>query len=148
MSGSERLAKLELKIQHLTDREEILDCIVRNSRGNDRFDAELVASSYHADGLHEIGRNILPGRQYGEHANHAHGAMCEQNLHHVTMHSVQIDGDVAHAESYVIGLFLNKDTQTSRILPSPRSTAPTASPRWPCRSKPNRAHSQVRIRTA
>ncbi len=116
MNGSDRLAKLELKIQHLTDREEILDCIVRNSRGNDRFDLEMVASSYHADGLHEVGRNVLPGPQYGEHANHAHGAMCEQNLHHVTMHSVQIDGDVAHAESYVIGLFLNKDTQTSRIL--------------------------------
>ena len=38
MSSDDRLAQLERKIQHLTDRQEILDCIVRNSRGNDRFD--------------------------------------------------------------------------------------------------------------
>lgn len=116
MSGNDRLAELERKIQYLTDRQAILDCITNNSRGNDRFDAELVASSYHTDGVHEIGRNVIPGQKYGEHANHAHKAMCEQNLHHVTMHSCEIDGNVAHAESYVIGLFLNKGTETSRIL--------------------------------
>jgi SnoaL-like domain len=116
MSSNDRLAKLECKIQYLTDRQEILDCITRNSRGNDRFDTELVASSYHTDGFHEIGRNVIPGPKYGEHANHAHSAMCERNLHHVTMHSCEIDGDVAHAENYVIGLFLNKGTESSRIL--------------------------------
>jgi hypothetical protein len=116
MSSNDRLAELERKVQYLTDRQEILDCIVRNSRGNDRFDAELVTSSYHAEATHEIGRSAIPGHEYGEHANHAHGAMCEQNLHHVTMHSVEIEGDVAHAESYVIGLFLNKGTQTSKML--------------------------------
>jgi hypothetical protein len=116
MNADDRFAALERKIQHLTDRQEILDCIVRNSRGNDRFDAELVASSYHADGFHEIGSSAIPGPKYGEHANHAHGAMCERNLHHVTMHSCEIDGDVAHAESYVIGLFLDKGTETSRLL--------------------------------
>lgn len=116
MSSDDRLAALERKLQYLTDRQEILDCIVRNSRGNDRFDAEMVASSYHTDGFHEIGSSAIPGPKYGEHANQAHGAMCERNLHHVTMHSCEIAGDVAHAESYVIGLFLDKGTQTSRIL--------------------------------
>jgi hypothetical protein len=114
--SDDRLAQLERKIQHLTDRQEILDCIVRNSRGNDRFDMELVASSYHPDGTHELGKDRIPGPKYGEHANHAHGAMCEQNLHHVTMHTCEIDGDVAHAESYVIGVFLNKGCETSRLL--------------------------------
>jgi hypothetical protein len=42
--------------------------------------------------------------------------MCDQNMHHVTMHSCEIDGNVAHAESYVIGLFLDKGGETSRIL--------------------------------
>jgi hypothetical protein len=116
MTSDDRLAQLERKIQHLTDRQEILDCIVRNSRGNDRFDAELVTSSYHPDGVHELGSEVIPGLKYGEHANQAHGAMCEQNLHHVTMHSCEIDGDVAHAESYVIGIFLDKGSETSRIL--------------------------------
>lgn len=116
MSNDDRFAQVERKIQHLTDRQEILDCIVRNSHGNDRFDAELVASSYHADAFHEIGSNTIPGPKYGDHANHAHAAMCERNMHHVTMHSCEIVGDVAHAESYVIGLFLDKGSETSRIL--------------------------------
>ena len=116
MTSEDRLAQLERKIQYLTDRQEILDCIVRNSRGNDRFDAELVTSSYHPDGVHEIASSQVPGPKYGEHANHAHAALCEQNLHHITMHSCEIDGDVAHAESYVIGLFLEKGAGASRVL--------------------------------
>jgi hypothetical protein len=116
MSSEDRLAQLERKVQYLTDRQEILDCIVRNSRGNDRFDKELVTSSYHSDGVHELGTNVITGKQYGEHANHAHTAMCERNLHNVTMHSCEIDGDVAHAESYVIGLFLDNGCETSRVL--------------------------------
>jgi hypothetical protein len=116
MNNDREFEQLKRQVQYLTDRQAILDCIVRNSRGNDRFDAELVASSYHADGVHEIGSRTIDGPHYGEHANEAHGTMCERNLHNVTMHSCEIDGDTAHAESYVIGLFLDKGEQTSRIL--------------------------------
>jgi hypothetical protein len=116
MNAEERIAALEKKLQALTDRQEILDCIVRTSRGNDRFDVESISDSYHPDGVHELGRKLISGSEYGEHANHAHGAMCEANLHNVTMHSCEIDGDVAHAESYVIGLFLDKGCRTSRAL--------------------------------
>lgn len=116
MSTDDRLAELERKLQFLTDRQEILDCVIRNSRGNDRFDAELVASSYHPDGWHELGHQRIPGPEYGDHANAAHGAICDVNLHNVTMQSCQIDGDVAHAESYVIGLFADKGALTSRML--------------------------------
>ena len=42
---------------------------------NDRFDIELVTSSYHDDGLHELGEKRISGRDYGEHANHAHAAL-------------------------------------------------------------------------
>jgi hypothetical protein len=116
MSSEDRLAQLERKLQYLTDRQEILDCVTRNSRGNDRFDAELVSSSYHADGWHELGHSRIPGPDYGAHANHAHGAICDISLHNITMQSCEIDGDVAHAESYVIGLFADKGAKTSRML--------------------------------
>jgi hypothetical protein len=36
MDLEERLAEIERQLLHLRDREEILDCIVRTSRGNDR----------------------------------------------------------------------------------------------------------------
>ena len=116
MKVEERLEQLEKELRYLKDRQEIRDCVVRNARGNDRFDAELTASSYHEDGVHEIGRSRVPGPHYGEHANAAHAAMFDQNLHHVTMQSCEIDGDVAHAESYSLGLFLDKGGQSSKIL--------------------------------
>jgi hypothetical protein len=116
MNNDDRLAALERRLQYLTDRQEILDCIVSTSRGNDRFDAERISASYHADGVHELGQKRISGSEYGTHANHAHAAISEANLHNVTMHACQIDGDVAHAESYVIGLFLDKGCDTARIL--------------------------------
>ena len=116
MSSDDRLAALEAKFQELMDRQAIFDCIKRNSRGNDRFDAELVKSTYHPDGLHEVGENRVPGGAYGEHANQAHGKLFDANLHNVTMHMCEIDGDVAHAESYSLGMFLDKGAETGRIL--------------------------------
>jgi hypothetical protein len=116
MSTEDRLAALEASLQHLIDRQAIFDCIKRTSRGNDRFDVDLIVGAYHPDGVHELGENQISGQAYGEHANHAHAGIAETNLHNVTMHSCEIDGDVAHAESYVIGLFADIGGETSRML--------------------------------
>jgi hypothetical protein len=124
MDNEARIAELELKLrqvmekqQQLTDRQEILDCVARHARGCDRFDTEVLSSAFFEDGVDEHGYAINPGHKYGEWANmmHARGAL--QNMHNITTHSCEIDGDVAHAESYVIGLFLNTpDGQTGRLL--------------------------------
>ena len=116
MTTEERLAALEAQMQDLLDRQAIFDCIKRNSRGNDRFDIDLVTSSYHDDGLHELGEKQISGRDYGEHANHAHAALFDVTMHNVAMHSCEIDGDVAHTESYNTGLFLDRGSETGRIL--------------------------------
>lgn len=116
MNNDDRLSALEAKVQELMDRQAIFDCIKRNSRGNDRFDVDLVSSSYHDDGLHEVGHNRVPGPDYGEHANAAHDKLFDANLHNVTMHMCDIDGDVAHAESYSLGMFLDKGGETGRVL--------------------------------
>lgn len=116
MNNDDRIAALEAKLQELMDRQEIFDCIKRSSRGNDRFDTELVASSFHRDAIHDNGRKQVEAFSYGEHANAAHGMLFDANLHNVTMHLCEIDGDVAHAESYSLGVFLDKGAETSRIL--------------------------------
>lgn len=116
MDSEKRLAALEKQVAELMDRQAIYDCIRRTSRGNDRFDVELITGSYHEDGIHELGQNQISGQAYGEHANHAHRNIADANLHNVTMHLCEIDGDVAHAESYVIGLFLDPGGLTSRML--------------------------------
>lgn len=111
-----RLAALEAKVQESADRQAIFDCIRRSARGNDRFDTELVASSFHLDALHDNGRTQVEAHGYGEHANAAHGMLFDANLHNVTMHFCEIDGDVAHTESYSLGLFLDKGGETGRVL--------------------------------
>ena len=116
MSTEDRIAELETQVRQLLDRQAIYDCLTGTSRGNDRFDVELITGAYHEDGIHELGANQISGQAYGEHANHAHRLIADANLHNVTMHRCEIDGDVAHAESYVIGLFLDPGGQTSRML--------------------------------
>jgi len=113
----ERLIRLEQKVQELNDRQEILDCITQNARGCDRHDIETLASSYHSDGIDEHGAaNIVPGPDYPQWANEVHAKGSIQNLHNITNHRCEIDGDTANAESYVIGLFFNADGKTARLL--------------------------------
>lgn len=116
MSNDDRLAALEAKMQDMIDRQAIFDCIKRTSRGNDRFDIELITGSYHDDGIHELGQRVISGQAYGDHANQSHAAISETCLHNVTMHACEIEGDIAHCESYVIGLFADKGGESSRIL--------------------------------
>lgn len=114
---ADRLERLERKIQHFADRQEILDCIARNARGCDRHDPQMLSSSYHDDGIDEHGeKHVNSGPGYHAWANEVHRLGSIQNMHHVTTHHCDIDGDVAHAESYVIGLFFNADGATARLL--------------------------------
>jgi hypothetical protein len=112
----ESLERGEARVRYLEDRAAILDCVARHARGCDRFDVELLASAYHEDGVDEHGFAINPGPKYPEWANAQHTRGSQQNMHHITTHTCDIDGDVAHAESYVIGLFLNPDGKTARLL--------------------------------
>ncbi len=112
-----RLAELEEKIKDMEDRKAILDCILDNARGCDRHDSDLLSNSYLAEGIDEHGSaNILKGSEYPLWANQVHTQGSIQNLHNITNHTCEILGDVAHAESYVIGLFFNADGKTARLL--------------------------------
>ena len=48
--------------------------------------------------------------------NATHAAGSQQTMHNITTHTCEIDGDVAHAESYVMGAILNRDGVTARLL--------------------------------
>jgi hypothetical protein len=116
MNNEQRIEQLEKQLRYLLDRQAILDCVARNARGCDRHDSELLASSYTADGTDEHGYEVNPGSKYSDYANKTHAAGSIHNLHNITTHSCEIDGDVAHCESYVIGLFFNKDGKTARLI--------------------------------
>jgi hypothetical protein len=116
MDTEARLIALEAQVRDLKDRQEIYECIRKTARGNDRFDVDLITGSYHDDAVHELGHNKISGKAYGDHANHAHKVIAEVNMHNVAMPLIEIDGDVAHAETYNIGLFLDSGGETARVL--------------------------------
>lgn len=103
MSADDDLAQLRADVQYLKDRLAVLDCVNNQSRGHDRHDVELMTTVYHQDGVDEHGPNVYLGPDYGEWANETHSMVFEDHLHNITTHTCEIDGDVAHCESYVMG---------------------------------------------
>jgi len=96
------LEKLQKDIRYLMDRAQILDCVARHARGQDRHDSEIVTSAYHTDGIDEHGNVVNEARNYAKWVNALHDATFKRHLHNITTHNCEIDGDVAHAESYVL----------------------------------------------
>jgi len=116
MDVEAQLTDLRREVEHLKDRAEIVDCIARHARGCDRHDVDLVTSTYHEDGIDEHGATVNPGPEYAAWANATHAATSDGHLHNVTTQTIEIDGDVAHAESYVLVAMLTPDRSTATLL--------------------------------
>jgi hypothetical protein len=102
------------QLQHLIDRQAILDCIQRYCRALDRHDDELLASVYHADAIDNHGPWLGSRDEFVRWANHECHEGLHAHQHHVTTHSCEIDGDVAHTETYV--LFIHRDRDERTVL--------------------------------
>jgi SnoaL-like domain len=109
-------AAVQRDVAYLMDRAAIMDCIARHARGCDRHDADLIATAYHADGCDEHGKVINLGAEYGDWANSTHASTSQVHTHNITTHSCDIDGDSAHAESYVIVVLLGLDGRTAQFI--------------------------------
>lgn len=102
---AERLARLE----RLADKQEILECLTRFSRGMDRFDREVFMSAFHEDATMAAGPFVgSPADCYAwASAMHEQGQVAtHHNLLNVTY---DIDGDVAHTETYYLFVGRNRD---------------------------------------
>jgi hypothetical protein len=110
------LAELRARVAHLEDRGAIVDCIARHARGRDRHDVDLITSTYWPDGVDEHGSTTNRGDEYGEWANRTHAATSLVHTHNVTTHTCEIDGDTAHAESYVIVVLLGADGRHAQFI--------------------------------
>lgn len=97
------LAELKAIVQDLKDRQDIRDCIVRESRGRDRQDVEQIAGCWWEDGIDEHGAVIHRAPDYPDRANAGHRMFFRQTSHNITNHLCEIDGDTAYCESYVMG---------------------------------------------
>lgn len=115
MSLEAEFAQLRETVRYLKDRQDILDVIVRESRGRDRHDTDIIASCYWPEGADEHGPVPFPAAKYPEIANRGHAGAFSMNQHNLSNHSCEIDGDTAYCETYVIGTMLSHDGRTCTI---------------------------------
>lgn len=101
----ERLARLE----QLIDRQEILDCLVRFSRGIDRFDRELFLSAFHGDAIIDAGEFVGGPEHLYAWASELHEVGQSATQHDLLNHSCEIEGVTAHTETYYLFLARNRD---------------------------------------
>ena len=110
----DRLSDREVaSLRTLLDRQAIVDCIHRHARGVDRGDEALVRGAYHPDALEDHGAYIGELDGLIDFLGAAHGPF-DSYQRYVTNTTIDIDGDVAHAESYYFCV-LRRDS-TGRLL--------------------------------
>jgi hypothetical protein len=95
-------------VRELKDRQEIYDCIVRYCQGIDRLDRERLLSAYHPDAVDDHGMFVGPATGFADWVFNFHGTYQHRTQHHITNHRCEIEGNVAHTESYYLFRSLNK----------------------------------------
>jgi ketosteroid isomerase-like protein len=90
------------ELRTLRDHQEIVHCLHRYSRGIDRCDVDIVESCFHPDAVQDSGFYVGSPRGSAAMVNKFHLDECLCQQHHVTNYVVELDGDVAHVESYYL----------------------------------------------
>ncbi len=99
----------EARLQQLLDRQDILDCLTRFSRGIDRFDRDLFLSAFHADATVAAGPFVGGPAECYDWAMPMHEAGQVSTHHNLLNVTYDIDGDTAHTETYYLFVGRNRD---------------------------------------
>jgi SnoaL-like domain len=99
--------ELEEAVTRLQDRQAILDCLMRYSRGVDRLDRELLLSAYHDDAIDDHGGFIGNREEFADYAIGLHSKAHLSHQHCLFNHTCDLEGDVAHSETYFMFVGIN-----------------------------------------
>jgi SnoaL-like domain len=102
---AKRLARME----GLLDRQDILDCLTRFSRGLDRFDRDIFLSAFHTDAVIAAGSFVGGPVTLYDWASDMHEQGQNATQHALLNHICEIDGDTAHTETYYLFAARNRD---------------------------------------
>ena len=114
--NDDELSQLRDDVRYVKDRIAIMDCIALHARGTTATMSTLLTAAYHPDGVDEHGAAINAGPEYAAWANAVHGATSQAHTHNITTHTCEIDGDVAHCESYVLVALLTPDASMATVM--------------------------------
>ncbi len=92
----------QAKLDALLDKQEIYECLVRQSRGTDRGDRELFLSGFHADSVVTAGPFVGSPADLYDWAAKFQADMYTATFHKLHQMSCDIEGDTAHAETYYL----------------------------------------------
>lgn len=97
------------RIDELLDRQDILDCLTRFSRGMDRFDKEVYMSAFWPDGTMAAGPFVGTPEECWDWAIPMHEAGQNATHHSLLNVTYDIQGDEAHTETYYLFAARNRD---------------------------------------
>lgn len=95
-------------VRTLQDRQAIHDCLMTYSRAIDRLDRELLISVYHDDAIDDHGVFVGSREAFADWAIAMHRRTHLSHQHCQFNSTVDLDGDVAHTETYYMFVGMNQ----------------------------------------
>jgi ketosteroid isomerase-like protein len=103
------MSDIEVIIRELADRQAIRDCLMNYCRAVDRLDRDLLLTVYHEDAIDDHGVFVGGREAFWEWVYEFHSRAQHSTQHIITNHTCELDGDVAHTETYWMFAAMNKD---------------------------------------
>lgn len=97
-------------VEDVLARAQIIDCLHRYSRGMDRHDAELLRSAYHEDAIDDHGSFLGTRDEFVEWAFGFHADQV-RHQHFLSNITIDLEGDVAHTETYYFTVMQFRDEE-------------------------------------
>jgi hypothetical protein len=123
VSLSTRLDALDPQVRYLKDRKDIFDVLKRYTRGADRHDKDLVRGAFWPEATISFGTQMTRDQYVDWEENELAGYAAHQ--HHITGQTIDIDGDTAHVESYVVYFLVPRDRSADTVGPATLGKANT-----------------------
>ncbi|MET0251362.1 MAG: nuclear transport factor 2 family protein [Novosphingobium sp.] len=97
------------RLERLADKQEIVECLARFSRGMDRADRDLYLSAFHPDAETAAGPFVGSAADCYDWAMPMHEAGQIATHHSLLNVTIDLDGDQAHSECYYLFVARNRD---------------------------------------
>lgn len=98
-----------------SDREEIRDVLARYCRAADRCDAELLAELYHPDATEDHSGHVGPAKEFRAAVIPRLHDTWDRTQHVLGSSLIEVDGDVAHVETYVVAHHVRRPDERGRV---------------------------------
>lgn len=106
-SLEDRIARMDTELRILKDKNEIMELEARTTMAYDRLDIDLLSTSWDPDATVDFGYMFTGAvKDLMEHLRNNAASWGKKAQYHIGTTLIQVDGDIAHAQIYVIATYL------------------------------------------